>query len=86
MIGDGELSDLTRVICERLPRELRDEIYGHIWDKDAVYFYGKSSRVQSSSTIIKKTPPSPRFLDHDVVGRQFATGTFEWFFSNARNI
>jgi hypothetical protein len=81
MMNDEELGNLTQRICKTLPQELRDKVYGHIWDEETVNLYFKSSQMSSG---VAKNPRPPRFLDRDVVGQQFAKEALEGLFWEAR--
>lgn len=67
-------------VLERLPRELRDEVYSHLWDEKTIEHYGFWQRAGSRHRVL------PPFLDQEVVGGNFVSEVMDWLFHNARCI
>ncbi|KAF1829475.1 hypothetical protein BDW02DRAFT_573931 [Decorospora gaudefroyi] len=78
-------SPFITMICNRLPRELRDQIYDCLWTaEDVLQMDGEISAFSMTSdetrAIMAVTDlPVPRYANADLVGHQFAAEAAEWY-------
>ena len=72
-------------VYNRLPRELRDQIYSYLWDDDAIRAIN-SIVLRPSNDNKPLLPKLPIFVDAKFVGAPVTNEAIEWLYENHEDL